>query len=180
MTSKNKNHHNQRASWSTVRIHTGFLCIGAMTFLLIQHKSPAGIRSMTQEKASPFGPAQPRSTIEGTVNQTDGQMTMFAHPSIRSIKIHRLEYCKQVAMAVLIQSNHEIDSDEVRFIRDPRLPGNAVQQFAEAFGYAIDSGLGKIQPDLESEAKYRSDSPVFNTTARDNKNVNQSDKGSGL
>ncbi len=62
------------------------------------------------------------------------------------IQIDRAEYCKQVATAVLVRFNHRITDEEIVFVRDPRLPGNAIQQFADAFGYAIETGLGSDAP----------------------------------
>lgn len=63
------------------------------------------------------------------------------------------EYCKQVALACLINSIHEIDDSEVRFMRDPTRPGSAVQQFSSVFGAAI---AYRSAPDLLTGTKQES------------------------
>ncbi|MEO1584083.1 MAG: hypothetical protein AAFR96_05865 [Planctomycetota bacterium] len=47
---------------------------------------------------------------------------------------------KQIAIATLIASVHEIDRSKVVFYAEPGRSGNALQQFAEVFGEAISTG----------------------------------------
>lgn len=61
------------------------------------------------------------------------------------------DYCQQVAVSHLISRYHEITDEEVRFMRDPREPGNAIQQFAVHFGGAISS---RVSPAMAPSRNY--------------------------
>lgn len=70
------------------------------------------------------------------------------------------DYCQQVALSHLISRYHEITDQEVRFMRDPREPGNAIQQFAVHFGGAISS---RVSPAMAPVHRYdvRYESPRY-------------------
>lgn len=57
------------------------------------------------------------------------------------VGIGRTEYCQQIALSTLISQTHVIGEEQVIFMRDARKPGNAIQQFAEIFGRAIETGM---------------------------------------
>lgn len=57
------------------------------------------------------------------------------------VGIGRAEYCQQIALSTLISQTHVIGEEQVVFMRDARKPGNAIQQFAEIFGRAIETGM---------------------------------------
>lgn len=89
--------------------------------------------------------------------------------------IDRGEYGRQVAVAVLIGQYHDISDDEVRFVRDGRREGSALQQFAEVFGAAISDGAG---PGLQPQRRNGRGGQVL--LSRDADEVeSSSDSGSG-
>lgn len=67
--------------------------------------------------------------------------------------IDRDAYTRIIAISTLIGQKHMIDEREIRFIRDPRYPGTALEQFADVFGRAIrDQRVQNAGPDSQGNA----------------------------
>ena len=120
---------------------------GALMFYGIQRTWEKRVygKHTSDTQQSSFGPSLPRATIAGAIDQQDGSMQIQMDDRSKLIEIDRRLYCEQVALSALVRQQHEITPDKIVFIRDPRLPGNAIQQFSTVFGYAIDTGLSKIE-----------------------------------
>lgn len=56
---------------------------------------------------------------------------------LRQAGVDEQEYARIIAITTLMGQKHVIDEREIRFIRDPRYPGTALEQFADLFGRAI-------------------------------------------
>lgn len=145
MTVQEQSSRRRSIRWSAVRLHIAFFSVGA---LLTYAMFSSGAVLLDPNES--FGPTSPRATILGRISAEDSQLVLNRDVAPGMIQIDRADYCKQVATAVLVRFNHRISESEIVFERDPRLPGNAIQQFADAFGYAIETGLGSDAP---SESK---------------------------
>ncbi|MFK7760079.1 MAG: hypothetical protein AB8C13_09035 [Phycisphaerales bacterium] len=136
--------HDDRRSinWHAVRTHCGVFIIGILGFFVIQSKTMLAVN----DPNIGFDPPSPRATIVGRIDPGSDQLYFERGDKSGFIQIDRGEYCQQAATAVLVRFNHKITDDEIVFMRNPRLPGNAIQQFSKAFGYAIETGLGSESP----------------------------------
>ncbi len=133
-------------NWTAIRIHIGVFCIGfaALGYMHTQISNHSASRSAFESSAGrTFGPASLSATIQSIDAPVIANASAETNRTVQSITINKQRYCEQVAIAVLIQHPHEISPEQVRFIRDPRLPGNAIQQFGTAFGYAIETGFNR-------------------------------------
>lgn len=132
-------------------MNCGIFCMGALgVYALMMHASARAtpIEGVEDPNAE-FRAATERPTIIGRISPETNQIDFERRIASNVIQIDREEYCKQVATAVLVRYNHRITDEDILFIRDPRLPGNAIQQFSRAFGYAIETGLGTEIPRSE-------------------------------
>jgi hypothetical protein len=137
--------------WSHVRINLGVFCIGALgcyAFIMfssarLTHKHPEVNPVFSSE------PPSARATIIGRMTSESQQIESPQAGVSELIKIDRTQYCQQVATAVLLRFNHKITDDEIIFMRNPRLSGSAIQQFAIAFGYAIETGMSQEVPEAD-------------------------------
>ena len=138
--------------WSSVRINFGIFCIGALgTYALIMFSST----TMPSENNNASGinpifssaPPSPRATIVGRMDSD--QISMQQQQPSTIVQIDRSAYCQQVATSVLLKFNHQITDEQIVFMRNPRLSGSAIQQFATAFGYAIETGLADQVPEAK-------------------------------
>lgn len=141
MTVQEQSSRRRSFQWSAALLHIGFFSVGALLAYTVFSRG-----AVLLDPNEAFGPASPRATILGRISAEDSQLVLNRDVAPGMIQIDRADYCKQVATAVLVQSNHRISETEIVFERDPRLPGNAIQQFADAFGYAIETGLGSEPP----------------------------------
>ncbi|MEM1071908.1 MAG: hypothetical protein AAGB48_12320 [Planctomycetota bacterium] len=122
---------------------------GAVAFLLVAFAaSQSSIPARAHASATIAEPEPPAIPLEMRMAQPapEPETPTPLAPVAEGVDLN--EYGRQVAMATLTGSLHEITTSQVTFYRDPDRPGNAFQQFADVFGRAIATGRNPTAPEM--------------------------------